>query len=375
MGGITNIEKRARKNHAILEAMGGEPVWDQKKGIEQLNSILNWYSQNRDGDDGQKYFIKYFERLGKPENELNAISKLPSWHISTYGWLARMFLISEDVLPEYSTRLENKYNHLLSLVAPEEKKTIEAPKKEVPTIQDRLQEQLREYLAESEGWIDEFSLHGFSSKIVPFNWFKENSIKPIQIKSIADHYRHHNLTELRAAFDGTDPQLVEGYSHLTKSELKKTIAFIELIVADAEKWYDISRQISANTRKPRQIKKKPAIKQIARLKYLKESGEFKSIDPTSIVGAEQLWVFNTKTRQLGAYICDNQHGFSVKGCTILNFNVVESVGKKLRKPEEMIPKVLAAGKVALRKIIPGIKAKEKSLTGRINKDTILLKVM
>jgi len=374
MGTIANNEKRARKNHAVLKAMGAEPVWDWKNDASQITAILNWYSQNKDSADAQKYFIKYFQRLGKPESELKQIDKLPTWHIGSHGWLARIFLLSEHAPKEYADRLETKYKDLLLLV-PSEKVKLEEPKNETPNIQNRLREQLCEYLSECEGWIDDFVANGFKSNVLPMVWFKKTNIKPIQIKSIAEHYNSCTLAELKLLQSGKDEQLVEGYSHISKPELKKLITFIELIISDADAWYDISRQISANSRKPRLRKPKPAIKQISRLKYLRESGGFKSIDPIALVGAEQLWVFNVKTRQLGSYICDNPQGFSVKGCTILNFNVVESVGKKLRKPEEIIPKVLEAGKVALRKIMPGIKARGKTLTGRINKDTILIKAL
>jgi hypothetical protein len=74
------------------------------------------------------------------------------------------------------------------------------------------------------------------------------------------------------------------------------------------------------------------------------------------------------------YVSNSPHGFSVKGCTILNYDEATSLAKKIRKPEEIISKVMTVGKVALRKILPDIKAKEQKLTGRINKDTILLKV-
>jgi hypothetical protein len=101
----------------------------------------------------------------------------------------------------------------------------------------------------------------------------------------------------------------------------------------------------------------------------------KSVPATQIVGATQLWVYNVKYKSLGVYVCTNPHGFSVKGCTILNYDVNESISKTLRKPEDVIPSVLELGKVALRKVLPSLRTREKKLTGRINKDTILLRVL
>jgi hypothetical protein len=47
----------------------------------------------------------------------------------------------------------------------------------------------------------------------------------------------------------------------------------------------------------------------------------------------------------------------------------------LRKPEVTLPEVLSGGKVFLRSVLSDIRAVESVLNGRINKDTILLRVM
>ena len=65
---------------------------------------------------------------------------------------------------------------------------------------------------------------------------------------------------------------------------------------------------------------------------------------------------------------------SVKGTTIIGFNEKESVQKTLRKPEEKIKEFKEAGKVKLRTFLEDINAVDIKLNGRINSDTILLKV-
>jgi hypothetical protein len=93
------------------------------------------------------------------------------------------------------------------------------------------------------------------------------------------------------------------------------------------------------------------------------------------VGCSQLWVFNTKSRKLGVYNADDSGGLSVKGSTIINYKQDTSAQKTVRKPEALLPEVLKAGKISLRKILPGINSVEQELTGRINDDTILLRVI
>lgn len=129
-------------------------------------------------------------------------------------------------------------------------------------------------------------------------------------------------------------------------------------------------------RKPRAKKSKPAEKIVEKMKYAKANEPLKlvSISPTDIIGAKELWVFNVKTRKLGKYVTGEFGELSVKGTSITGFDEVRSVQKTLRKPEEQLKEFKSAGKVALRKFLEDIKAVDIKLNGRINEDTILLKV-
>ena len=110
------------------------------------------------------------------------------------------------------------------------------------------------------------------------------------------------------------------------------------------------------------------------MKYMKEQGLLKSIPPEKVIGANQLWVYNTKTKVLAVYHSDNAKGFTVKGSTLQNFDEKLSIGKRLRKPEKTLPTVLESGKIKLRKIMEELTTMQLNLTGRINDDTILLRV-
>ena len=53
---------------------------------------------------------------------------------------------------------------------------------------------------------------------------------------------------------------------------------------------------------------------------------------------------------------------------------MQSICKTLRKPEEKLKEFKSAGKVALRKFLEDINATDTKMNGRINEETILLKV-
>ena len=101
-----------------------------------------------------------------------------------------------------------------------------------------------------------------------------------------------------------------------------------------------------------------------------------SINPVDIIGAQELWAYNTKTRKLFRYIADSTLGpLNVKGTSIMGFDEVKSVGKTLRKPEDKLKEFAKASKVQLRKFLDDIKATPTVGNGRINADMILLRAI
>ena len=116
---------------------------------------------------------------------------------------------------------------------------------------------------------------------------------------------------------------------------------------------------------------------MSKLKYAKEDKGLKiiSVNPVDILGAKELWIYNTKTRKLGQYVADSLQGpLNIKGTTITGYDTAKSVTKTLRKPEEKLKEFAKSSKIELRKFMAGIKATETLLNGRINADIVLLKV-
>jgi len=201
---------------------------------------------------------------------------------------------------------------------------------------------------------------------------KTLDIKGAHTKYIIPVYQK-KLEEIEETIKGKDQQLVEGYSFLSKKELKEYASLLKRIIDDCARIAHTAKL----TRAPRKKKAKPVDKIIEKLQFKKEDNEYKaaSINPVDIIGAVQLWVFNTKTRKLGCYNAADSGGLSVKGTTLINFNETTSVQKTVRKPEVVLPATMKAGKIALRKTLPDISAVEQVLTGRINSDIILLRVI
>ena len=171
----------------------------------------------------------------------------------------------------------------------------------------------------------------------------------------------------------TDEQLKEGYKHRTRKQIKNFIAFLQEI----ESACNMLMQEAKVNKKPRKTKAVSKDKLIAKLKYKKTDEPLKlvSVNPADIIGAQELWVFNSKTRKLGKYVAEEFKELGVKGTTITGFSEMKSVQKTLRKPVEQLAAFKAAGKVVLRKFLEDINAVDTKMNGRLNEETLLLKVV
>jgi hypothetical protein len=203
------------------------------------------------------------------------------------------------------------------------------------------------------------------------NLLKGKQAKAAHARIIKEFYAS-DLAEIEEALLGKDEQLKEAYSHITKAQMKKLLEFLKEIDGACT----MLMQEAKVNKKPRATKAKPKEKIVEKLKYQKSDETLKlvSVNPTDIVGAKELWVFNTKTRKLGKYVAAEFSDLSVKGTSITGFSEMLSIQKTLRKPAEQLKEFKAAGKVALRKFLDDIKAVDIKLNGRINEETILLKV-
>jgi hypothetical protein len=182
------------------------------------------------------------------------------------------------------------------------------------------------------------------------------------------------LDELKTAQSKSDEQLAEGYSHYRSQDFRRITAFIEKILADIEQYRGVKR-LAKKARAPRSVSKE---KVVSKLKYTREDKLLKliSINPVDILGAQELWFYNTKTRRLGRYMADSLTGpLGVKGTGITGYDEAKSVSKTLRKPEEKLREFAKATKIELRKFLDNIKATETKLNGRITADVVLLKAL
>jgi len=368
------------------QKMGTEPVFDENSTPSDIMHGLNWYSHFHEADQSKKWMLEYMKHSGYSKDDIQKVRSFP-WgkggllvdgpkvvHLKGGGFLARMIMRGYEHFPkEYVEKISYLIDYSKKrgeLVSKEKSAEKEINGNDKPSIQQHIKEQVSLYASEIEESIDDFIDNNYEPTISVYDWLVSNNVKGLIAKKIAKEFEPY-LEEIRLI--PTDEDIAEAFAHMKKKQLVSYENYIQSIIDDCERY-------SANANKQRKPRKKKPVsvsKQIAKLNYKKHDDEYKiaSINPSEIVGADRLYVFNSKYRKLGVYQAEGHAGLSVKGSTLRGFDTSLSKCKKVRKPEEVLSKMLSGGKLAIKRQYESINSKEKDLTGRINNETILLKVV
>jgi hypothetical protein len=343
--------------------------------IITLIRINNWYSTDKTRGDAHKYFVQYVKHNMPSSSKIFAEVDEKDVHM-TYGWMARMLLQGANIRKDHLDGFNKELNRLFEIG----KKRLDAKKNVITvttpvavvkrlSIQDAIKDKASEYIGDLEGFVDEFCTADKDFNL--YTHLKGNQI-PAPYTTFVKTWAVKKLDQWNEVADSKDSQIVEGYSNFPKRKITKIVKLFESFVEDCDKY----GQFKKANRKVRATREKPAVAQIKSLKYKLKDDELglTSAKAFDLVGAEQVWLFNTKTRKLSVYTSESTKGMTVKGTTLQNWSPEKSKQKTLRKPEEQIKDLLALGKVKLRTFLDNIKSKEQAVNGRINIDTIILKI-
>ena len=256
----------------------------------------------------------------------------------------------------------------LEVVEKEKKEEKEKPKK-VISIQERLQGKVEDYISAIEGQVDDFVDSDYKMKYNPYNHLVDIGCKAAHARKMRPFYIDC-YNELVDVYNKDDEYYIEAWSHLKPKYHKLMMDFYGNIVDDLDR---IIKNATAQ-RKPRKKKTLSATRLVKKLKFQQEFNDLKlvSVNPEKIIGANELWVYNTKYNRIGVYHAVNSiRGLSIKGCTIQHYDEDTSVQKTARKPQDALS---VLSKRSLKKQLSHMKTREQKMTGRINTQTILLGV-
>ena len=373
----TKPVKPLNPRSADTNAMGMEPTWrvqPTNNRISAFSHAFSWYNYFYGKKDAREMIVNYLETHGR-KNDVRTLKRIPDSSIRlTTGWLCRMSQVGLELTDHEQIKLDNLLKEILESKQDE---VAEVPVDDsVPriTIQDRLREKVSECAGELDGLFDDFIASGakLTADYKPVVLMRSLNIAPQMVNDIRQIWTR-KLSEFDAAVEGKDADLVQGYSFLSKVQLRNCVKFCELVISDCGAYV----QIKKVERKPRKVRAVPPEKRAAKFKICAEFAELnlKSLPVAQLVDKTEAWLYDTKKRKLIHLVADEYtKAFTVKNNSIIGFSTVETQQKTLRKPAEQLKAITTVGKPAARKVFKDIKATETAWNARGTENLIILKV-
>ncbi len=328
-----------------------------------------------------KKWIK--EASGWSKEEIKIVLANPEWSfsaagLSCYVWY-RLGYMPDSIASYYHERRKTEWLERGKKLVSEKKEKAKENNKKVISIQERMKMQVERLCADWEYHVDCLVEGTFSVK--QFDPYKnmlvyQPEIKAAHAKIIKEDFQS-SYNEALEVVEWKDPDIKEGYAHLSVKQRKEFLEFFEKINTACDTIIE-TKKTTRKARKPRARSKESIIK---KMKFQVNDSELgiASIHPTEVVHANEIWVYNTKTRKVGVYHARNKDprgmgrdGLMVKGTTIQDFCEESSLQKTLRKPKEQISNWTGKAKTKFAKAFEEVKTTPIKLNGRMNENTIIL---
>jgi hypothetical protein len=365
------IKKRAPRARAKT-GLAAAPI---EKGFDAVKDYFHMEMDRKDIASQIKTYIKNNYNKSDSRAALACPEyKFSMTHLGATAFWNNQKLEESDKSIQFTRHLNDKISIMIEMG----KQILLEKKADVVTNvvtlspQQRLQNKISNTIMQDLLGLEDDWIEGEKTTINIYDLFKKHGLAgsaTLVVRPVIEGW----LLDYEDAYHKRCEQAVEGYSHLKRPELNRRIKACQDMLLDLDR----IKSAAKATRKTRVKQPKAADKQIKNVKYKTEDNTFKlvSIPPIQIIGKMRLYTFNTKTRMITEYITQSANGFEISGSTIKNIDTVNSRTVKLRKPEEFLtlvqnktPKQIDAewNKLTTKSSVPN---------GRINVDTILLRVL
>jgi hypothetical protein len=381
-------EHRTNSKRDLSPKWDGCESWDANQFHRHFVNSMTWYRLESSGKELKPQVINWMARNDYTKADIAEFKKTKDNRCNTtMGAIAACLLKGmtpqradfnngNDTVKWLKESISKVVSEGKDDIDEDEAKVVEAAKPAVyvPSIQERLREAAGQMTDELEGAIDEYITDpdAFDPKAFKVaSLLRSKGVKPAHARLIKTFYERTVAEYEELQSKDCEEQLAEGHSHYGKKNIRKMADFLASIMTACDQ---IIGEAKLN-KKPRAKKAVPAEKLVAKLKFKATDDRYgiTSVPAVQIIGAQQVVVFNTKTRKIGIYTSKTSEGLAVKGSSIINFTD-KSVQKTLRKPETQIKEFKDLNTARRTQTwLDSIKAVGTVMNGRINSEVMILK--
>lgn len=335
------MARAATVEKAIL---GDEPEFSGPCSRADIIRTYNYYSYRHTIGETRKWIIAWMKTNGYSAAQMLKYNASNDSRITqTKASIARMLSrgLEDQLLEEH---LIEHIDEVLSATQSRQNRTV---------VQIKTRQRMNQVIADLDDMLDEFYQDNYREV---FEIELEADALPTDIKAAHQYY-----TELLA-------EITEHGEYLKKAQQKRYIQVLQGFL-DAL----ALKGATAKRRAPVRKKRKPdASKIVAKVKYLANHGNYASVDPVTILDSNIVWVYNVKTRKLAKYVAEPGKKLTVSGSTLKG--IAKSEQYTLRKPDDILPTIVTGGRRQVDKIIKTITTKPSVPNGRINDQTMIMRV-
>ena len=372
--------KKLRKKTVRSRARTGLAGVPIEKGFDAVKNYFHLEVDRKDCINQVKTWVK--KNFPQPSKYILAN---PEYKFTMTHHAATAFWYNNELNKTIeSAKAADFLNHLFDKMIPlieegkalyKEKQMANKDKGNVITlsIQEKLTRKINntiipELLELEDQWID-----GENSTINIYDRFKFHGLTNTAVSHVKPTIEGW-LLDYEDAYHKRCDQAVEGYSHLKRSVLNHRIKVCKEMLSDLDR-------IKSASKASRNVKVKGSVaidKQVSKMQYKKEDADYKivSANPIQIPNKNRLYTFNCKYKVITEYVTDSPNGFIISGSTIKNFNKATSRSVTLRKPLDFLPSFLSRTPKQIDDLWKlYITTKTFVPNGRINKDTVLLRIL
>jgi len=387
-----NKNLRITKNEGYiinLKYYGQEPVLTGS--ITQLDYFcaINWYNATCDRVDAREYINELLVALDR-QDDVVRFTKVPdNWLSTTCGWNARL-IVNGAQLEDDEFKLLDSFDNLLNW-------SFEHIDKFDPFTDVKIVEQIdreQDFNFSGNGYLVDLDLrtpepHWIEKKNEVIDYVDtitdEDDLEEVK-KNLLDNNVRYYLSEMCSEhyssvivdlIDSIENNTTKKVFGLSEKQATEKALFLGTVV---EMFDNIMNPAEIREIKPRKPRKKKVLTPAQILKnfvYQETDDEYnlKSVKPERVLGAQELWTYNTKYKIVTVFRAKDNTGLQVRRTFIENYDENTSISKGAgRKSEKVVSDILTSGKIVLKKYMEALKT-DKSLQHRINENTVLLRVI
>jgi hypothetical protein len=364
---------------ADSKIMGVEPIWvddyEPTNYQSEYGNALSWYNFIVDQKDCRAFLVDWFK---EDKDKLKTLSKVPDTLLPrTYANSARIamrgFPLNERDKSRIWEKVEETVNKRTKLeeddASPEP--VVKVAKK--PLIAGHFI--ISDVNDEIENLVIGEDVKNMPQILKPYRMTDRHYLDCVEkIQPILAEFAE--LVEIRrtpkANLTDMQSQLLDSYAHLTGMKIVKDIVkLLESYVNDLKKSY-VSKQVA----KVRKKKPKDKSKLVQNLKFLASDTALgvTSVEPINLLNCSEVWTYDTKTRKISKYFSPVSGSITVRGASLVGFDVNFSNSRLLRKPETQVKEFVSLAKNGLTKWYSAVRSKSSPVRARLTPTTLILKV-